>query len=395
MEKAIQLIERGTIKEFKATFENPESLMNTLVTDNLGLFKGTLLHYAVNYRKLSFVKFFVKLGADLESTLGAGHTPLYEAILSRSTTIAQYLVDAGANIHTKNAMEENLFYAITKMRYGDRSSTKVKLLTFLIDLDLDINEKNKWGRTILFDLVLWDEPKVLACLLENGAEVNVLDQYGYTPLHVAAAKGWVRICERLIEKGANINVRNAYQWTALDMAILHGKKDIIKLLKAQETVFSPYNPALEIMQYALLEDEAEVLTLLPRLSNPNLYDYNKLSLLKILVRQEAEKAVALLLKKDKIDLTSALNMACFRRNHRIAKLLLEHGANPNVVELGGSPFYNLFVFSKLDDKLLKTAQLLLDYGGKLDPTETNFRGNIIDLVRRQKSSILNEMLGIL
>ena len=57
MEKAIQLIERGTIKEFKATFENPENLLNTFVTDSLGLFKGTLLHYAVNYRKLSFVKY--------------------------------------------------------------------------------------------------------------------------------------------------------------------------------------------------------------------------------------------------------------------------------------------------------------------------------------------------
>jgi ankyrin repeat protein len=395
MEKAIQLIERGTVKEFKASFEHPERLLNTLVTDSLGLFKGTLLHYAVNYRKLSFVKYFVKLGADLESTLGVGHTPLYEAILSRSTTIAQYLVEAGANIQTKNGMEENLFYAITKMRYGDRSSTKVKLLAFLIGLGLDVNEKNKWGRSILFDLVLWDEPKVLACLLENEADVKVVDQYGYTPLHVAAAKGWVRICQALLEKEADINVRNAYTWTPLDMAILHGKKEAIRLLRTQEAAFSTNNLALDVMQYALLEEEREVLALLPRLSNPNVYDYNKLSLLKLLVRQEAEEAVAVLLKKDKLDLTSALNMACFRRNYRIAKLLLEHGANPNEIDLGGSPFYNLFVFSKLDDRLLKTVQLLLHYGGQLDPTETNFRGNIIDLVRAQKSIELNKMLGIL
>lgn len=395
MDKAIQLIERGTIKEFKASFEHPERLLNTVVTDSLGLFKGTLLHYAVNYRKLSFVKYFVKLGADLESTLGAGHTPLYEAILSRSTTIAQYLVDAGANIHTKNRLGENLFYALSKMRYGDRSSTKVKLLAFLIDLGLDINEQNKWERTILFDLVLWDEPKVLACLLENGAEVNVADQYAYTPLHIAAAKGWVRICQALLEKGADPNARNNYTWTALDMAILHGKKEVIGLLGAKEADFSEDNLALKIMQYALLEEEAEVLTLLPQLSNPNLYDYNKISLLKILIRQEAEEAVAILLKKENIDLRSALNMACFRRNPLIAKLLLEHGANPNEMGLGGSPFYNLFVFSKLDDNLLQTAQILLDYGGKLDPTETNFRGNIIDLIRSQKSTALNTMLGIL
>jgi len=195
MKKAIQLIERGTIKEFKEAFERPERMLDTPVKDSIGLFNGTLLHYAVNYRKLSFVKYFVKIGANIESILGTGHTPLYEAILSRSTTIAQYLIDAGANIHTTNRQDQNLFYAITQMRYGDRSNTKVKLLTFLIDLGLDINEKNESGQTILFDLVLWNEPKVLTCLLENDAKVNVVDQYGYTPLHVVAAKGWVNICQ--------------------------------------------------------------------------------------------------------------------------------------------------------------------------------------------------------
>lgn len=395
MEKAIQLIERGTVQEFKATFERPETMLNTVVTDSLGLFKGTLLHYAVNYRKLSFVKFFVKLGADLESTLGARHTPLYEAILSRSTTIAQYLVDAGANIETRNSMNENLFYAITKMRYGDRSSTKVKLLAFLIGLGLDAHEKNESGRTILFDLVLWDEPKVLACLLESGAAVNVADQYGYTPLHVAAAKGWVRICLMLLEKGADMNARNAYAWTPLDMAIIHKKKEVIGLLGAEEAAFSTNNCALNIMQQALLEEEAAIVALLPQLSNPTVYDYNKLSLLNLLIRQEAAEAVRIVLKKEDVDLTGALNMACFRRHYPIVKLLLGHGANPNAVDLSGSPFYNLLIFSQLDDNLLKIVQLLLDHGGKLDPSETNFRGNIVDLVRGQKSIVLNTMLCIL
>jgi ankyrin repeat protein len=394
MEKAIQLIERGTVKDFKATFEQPEKMLDTLVKDSIGLFNGTLLHYAVNYRKLSFVKYFVKLGADLESTLGAGHTPLYEAILSRSTTIAQYLVDAGARIDTRNALNENLFYAITKMRYGDKSSTKVKLLAFLIGLGLDVNEKNEQGRTILFDLVLWNEPKVLTCLLESGADVNVVDQYGYTALHVAAGKGWVKICQLLLEKGANMNVRNEQDWTALDMATLHEKKEIIGLLGAQEAAFSDNNVALKLMQCALLEKEAEVLALLPQLSNPNVYDYNQLSLLKLLVRQKAEAAVTALLKKENIDLSGALVMACFKKNYPIVKLLLTHGVNPNEKDLAGSPFYSLFMLSKLDAELLKIAQLLVDYGGEVDSEESNFRGNIIDLIRGQKSVELNTILGI-
>ncbi len=395
MEKAIQLIERGTVKEFKATFEHPERMMHTLVTDSLGLFNGTLLHYAVNYRKLSFVKYFVKLGADLESTLGAGHSPLYEAILSRSTTIGQYLVDAGADIYTRNAANENLFYAITKMRYGDRSSTKVKLLAFLIGLGLDVNEKNACGRTILFGVVLWDEPKVLTCLLESGVDVNVVDQYGYTPLHVAAGKGWINICQLLVEKGADMNARNEFAWTPLDMAILHGKKVIIGFLGAEEAAFSADNIALKVMQAALLEDEAEVLSLLPQLSKPNVYDYNKLSLLRLLVREKAATAIKALLQKENIDLSGALAMACFKRSYPIIKTLLTHGANPNEASSGGSPFYNLLMFSKLDDELLKIVQLLVDHGGKIDPKETNFRGSIVDLIRGQKSTTLNTMLGIL
>jgi ankyrin repeat protein len=395
MKKAIQLIERGTVKEFKAAFEQPETMMDLLVTDSLGLFNGTLLHYAVNYRKLSFVKYFVKLGADLESTLGAGHSPLYEAILSRSTTIGQYLVDAGANIQTRNAFNENLFYAIAKMRYGDRSSTKVKLLAFLIGLGLDVNERNTCGRTILFDVVLWDEPKVLTCLLDSGVSVNVVDQYGYTPLHIAAAKGWLSICQLLVEKGANMHVRNDYGWTPLDMASLHGKKVIVGFLGAEEAAFSDNNVALKIMQEALLEKEIAVLSLLPQLSNPNIYDYNQLSLLRLLVRDKAEAAVAILLQKEKVNLSGALVMACFKKNYSIVKLLLSHGADPNEANSGGSPFYNLFMFSNIDDELLKIAKLLVDNGGVINTEETNFRGNIVDLIRGQKSIELNKMLGIL
>ena len=109
----------------------------------------------------------------------------------------------------------------------------------------------------------------------------------------------------------------------------------------------------------------------------------------------AEEAVGLVLKKEKIDLSGALNMACFRRHYSLVKLLLSHGANPDTANLSGSPFYNLLIFAKLDDNLLKTVQLLLYHGEKLGPSETNFRGNIVDLVRGQKSTVLNTMLCIL
>lgn len=396
MDKAVQLIERGTVKEFKAIFEKPEEMMDVLVKDSLGLFSGTLLHYAVNYRKLSFVKYFIKLGADLESTLGAGHTPLYEAILSRSTTIAQHLIDAGANIHTTNRRKENLFYAITKMRYGDRSTTKVKLLAFLINLGLDVNQKNEWGRTILFDLVTWDEPKVLACLLESGADVTMVDKGGYTALHIAAGKGWVRICQMLLEKGADLNAQNNYAWTALDMATLNNKRAVMGFLGAEEAAFSENNIALETMQAALLEDASKVLALLPSLSNPNLHNYDQLSLLKLLVRQGAEQAVKMLLQKKNVaHLSDALRMACFKQSYSMVEMLLDAGADPNEDSLDNSVFYNLYMFAKLDDSLLKITQLLVDRGGLFDLKETGFRGTLEDLIQAQKSPALNTILGIL
>ncbi len=395
MKKAIELIERGTITEFKTAFDNPKDMMNLLVTDSLGLFKGTLLHYAVNYRKLSFVKYFVQLGADIESTLGTGHSPLYEAILSRSTTIAQYLIDEGADKHTTNQQGENLFYAIVQMRYGDRSTTKVKLLSFLIGLGLDINEKNEGGRTILFELVKWDEPKVLNCLLCHGADVNIQDKYGYTAMHVAAAKDCVQICRLLLKAGGALNQENHYGWTPLDMAVVCDSKSTIEFLAGEKALLSVNNIGLEILRHILSKKEHQIVPLLSKLDDPNLYDYNQLSLLNRLVREEAVVVVKEFLKKNDVELEGALNMACFKGNYLLVKLLLNYGANPNQSNKNGSPLYNLLMFSKLDDNLLNIVQLLLDNGLAYDPTETNFRGNILDLILQKKSTELNTMLEIL
>lgn len=390
---AIELIERGTIKAFQEQFANQPDIIDQLVTDSLGMFKGTLLHYAVNYRKLAFVKYFVSLGADIESTLGTGHSPLYEAILSRSTTIAQYLIDNGANVHTVDANGRNLFYAITKMRYGDRSTMKVKLLDFLLSLGLDVNEKDRWNRTILYELVQWNEPKVLNRLLEGGAEVNIEDIYGYTPLHVAAGNGWVEMCQLLLKKGAVLNQRNQHGWTALDVATMHGARAVIGFLGAAEGEISTCS-SIALMTTVITDKPAVALELLKKETNLNLYDYSKLSLLRRCIRSKYTNLVKEILSRKGIDTAGALSIACFCRHVVIVEELLHYGANPNENCGLGSPFYNLLMFGKVDEKLLAITRLLLDNGAVFNANETGFRGVLKELAVNQESVKLNDLLGI-
>ncbi|BDS11867.1 ankyrin repeat domain-containing protein [Aureispira anguillae] len=392
MKTAIELIERGTVKEFEEAYGGQTSMLQDLVTDSMGLFRGTLLHYAVNYRKLSFVKYFVALGADIESTLGTGHTPLYEAILSRSTTIAQYLMEQGANIHTKDRNNRTLFYALVQMRYGDRSTTKIKLLKFLLSLDLDINERDNWGRTVLYELLRWNEPKVLNALLEGGADLQISDRYGYTPLHIAAGNGWPEICQILLKQGVPINATNQYGWTALDIARINQSKQTIAFFEAAHA--NEANTSIVQLMTKLMAGQVDnLLPLLKKADHLNYYNYDKMSLLNLCIRGDQDELAKEILNKKNVIIEGALGMACIRQNTKLVQLLLERGADPNEKQAGCSPLYNLFIFPNTKNTV-GVLQLLLKYGAVFDPEETNFRGRLGDLIQKVKDQTINNLLEI-
>jgi len=82
-----------------------------------------------------------------------------------------------------------------------------------------VNEKDKWGYTLLHDAVLQGQFKIVEYLLQQGADVNTSNLEKSTPLHDSANKGRIGLVRFLLEKGADANAKDINNDTPLHEAI--------------------------------------------------------------------------------------------------------------------------------------------------------------------------------
>ncbi len=111
---------------------------------------------------------------------------------------------------------------------GDTSLTKALLAN-----KCNIDAKDKYGRTLLYDAILKGFTDIVEELCLARINVNHQDNNGKTPLHFASLHNKLDIARILIRYGADVNLKDENGNTALFDAIFNskGKPDIILLLK--------------------------------------------------------------------------------------------------------------------------------------------------------------------
>ena len=84
---------------------------------------------------------------------------------------------------------------------------------------IDVNCINKFGKSVLMEVVLLGYEKIARLLLEHGADPNLTDNEGNTPLHHACDCGAPESLIAVLEAfGADWNVKNDYGERPKDLA---------------------------------------------------------------------------------------------------------------------------------------------------------------------------------
>jgi len=126
--------------------------------------------------------------------------------------------------------------------YGDVE----KVGSLLEQPGIDVNVKNKDGRTTLIIASRCGRTKIVAMLLEKGADVDAKDNNGKTALMQASTSGRTEIVQMLLNKGADVNAKDNMGYTALMMvqdeniyfpevetAIVKQNKEIARILRRE------------------------------------------------------------------------------------------------------------------------------------------------------------------
>ena len=247
-------------------------------------------------------------------------SPLIDAVKRADRTAALRLIEEGTNVDSAQAD------GTTPLHWAVRSAD-AELVAALLAAGADPNAANRYGMTPQHLAAVNGDAEILRALLEAGADPNAVLPEGETVLLTAARTGSPEAVEILLEHGAGIDARERwYGETALIWAAAENHGDAVRVLIAHGA-----DPDLRSAPQAWPQRRLGQ-SLLPLGEWPALF---------YAARENAlDAGIALLEGGASLDLAdpdgaTALVVAIINAHYDFAALLLQHGADPNVVDSSG------------------------------------------------------------
>lgn len=338
------------------------------------------LHWAVRVDDVATARLLIGAGAKATQTNRYGVTPLAIAAANGSAAMIVALLDAGADVNAFDPAGETPLMSAARVGKADA-------VTLLLDRGATVDlADNTYQQTALMVAVRENNPDIVKLLLSRGASVNARTRIGrtpgwvlpnsqpgfghgigivrggspdrgrraptpggMTPLMYASRDGRMETARMLLDAGADINLRDANDITPLIAAITNNHPDIARYLiergadiKAVDWYGrTPLWAAVETRNMdkdnASFENSIDrapflelIQVLLERGTDPNARTKEVPP-----VRNEFLRITASLSWVDFTGQTPFLT-AALAGDVTVMKLLLKHGADPNIPTFGGT-----------------------------------------------------------
>jgi hypothetical protein len=258
-------------------------------------------------------------------------------------------------------------------RRGDRDSVQA-----LVASGVDVTLPEPDGTTALHWVVRTGDVDSVRLLIDAGADVNAMNRYGVRPLLLAALSGNTPMVDLLLTAGADVETVNADGETVLMTAARTGSESAVRaLLTAGADVNAREHWLAETaLMWAASENHSDVVHVLieagaltdaqswitdtpilgfPKSGGPNQpFPRGGWTSVMYAARNGAIEALQALAENDaNLDVqdpqgATALSLAIINLHYDAAALLLDFGANPNLVdESGMGPLYAVTLMNTL------------------------------------------------
>jgi ankyrin repeat protein len=242
------------------------------------------------------------------------------------------------------------------------------------------------------------------CTKDPDFWIDGRDFEGRTPLYVAAEHGHASMVELFLEHGADVNARGGVCDFALSAALLTGKDSVVELLirKGADTNLLDRSPTL--LRAFQTRNERLVKLTLKQCTGSVAFSVSHYRLAHIAARRDWHETLPLLLDRDpdvSVDILdhrgrTPLHEACYINSLKIARLLLDRGANANHADKEGwTPLHITSSRSRIE-----MTRLLLEKGAtptirnSLKQTALNYAtykgfAEIVELLLRHGADVDN------
>ena len=129
-------------------------------------------------------RLLIEAGADINTKNDKDETPLHRAASHGHAEMAQLLTSAGADVNVKTGFRAMIRKKRPYMRRLSRVISK-ETAQALVSAGADIHANDQWKQTPLHDAAWCGRTETVKWLISVGADVNAKDSNGQTPLDKA------------------------------------------------------------------------------------------------------------------------------------------------------------------------------------------------------------------
>ncbi|KAH8177980.1 ankyrin repeats (3 copies) domain-containing protein [Sarocladium implicatum] len=386
----------GKTHGLKALIDSGADINGSWVAD--GREPHSPIRLACEHGHVDAVRLLLNEGADLEYR-GPSDTPwlipsgLYAAASNGHAVIAQMLLDSGADVdwgwrswpHGHVEGFQPLVAAV--------NDKNVQIVELLLARGARVDLLDPRGRTPLHWAALGAAPDIIQLLCLAGADVHATDEDDYSALNYAvdsvAPKPFAfAAVETLVSYGANVHARDGFSDTPLHRAAARRSVEVVEFLLARgadvnsqgglgrSPLFCAVNSFCEHAepmenQEELDERAHEVISLLIGAgASPNVPDQGGSFPLHRLVEAMA----------------NAVSHPCFQHRTSTVHLLLQFGADPNLIDHQGASAVSI---ATADDGTLRA---LLDAGGRWQVDDSETHSPLVQAAFHQQNASIELLL---
>jgi len=372
------------------------------------------LHHAINVDDMILIEVLLFNGINPNTHLN-GYTPLHMAIENHRSKILNMLLDYGADVTIPNfgggitplhlIIRNNYYNDFCGIKYNDLFDKFVKnapenwvhnvncgtlihkaiqeendyIFDYLINQKVDINIKDRFGRTPFFCAVERNNMRMIKILFNDKININDIDRrQSHSMLYLAVNYNNIELISQFLKMGANPNIQDKYGDTPLHLAIKKNDIPVINTGLSAHTVTS-INKLSSSQLININNHNNEIIELLlkykadPSIQNNdgntilhNIIRYaslneRKIELIKLFMSHGAD--INMQNKKGEAILHYALDLS-----YEVVELLLQCKANPNIkCNDGYTPLHVITWKNRNNEKdVIHIIELFLKYNADIN-----------------------------